>query len=142
MAEIADSWGLRLPRIRNLAIHDIYGDAQLITGGGIRVLSASGRYVPFLSDTATLDRFPQVKVDMGAVRFVCNGADIMRPGVVSYGEFSRDSIVAVAEPGGKYLAVGVSLVDSSQMNSVERGCVVKSIHYISDRYWEAGKAIR
>ena len=123
-------------------MYDISGDAQIIAGGDLKILYVSGRYVPFLSCTGALEMLPSVKVDMGAVKFVCNGADIMRPGITSHDAFGRDAVVTVAEPGGKYLAVGTSLEDSSRIESMEKGGAVKNLHYISDKYWEAGKAIR
>lgn len=142
ISEISGAWGIDIQRPRNLVIHTISKDAQLVTGDGLRFLALQGGYVPFLSDTALLERFPAVRTDKGAIRFVCNGADVMRPGIVSYDEFSRGQVVCVAEERNKYLAVGTALVDSSEMPSMERGGVVKNLHYISDRYWEAGKAVR
>ena len=66
----------------------------------------------------------------------------MRPGIVSYDQFSSGQVVCVAEPTNKYLAVGTAIVDSSDLDSMERGAIVKNLHYISDMYWESGKTIR
>ena len=64
----------------------------------------------------------------------------MRPGIRSYSEFQKDRIVCVIEESQhKFLAVGKALVDSSEMESMKKGEVVKNIHYISDKYWEIGK---
>ena len=41
-------------------------------------------YLPFLSETETLEKFPSVTVDMGAVKFMCKGANLMRPGIKSH----------------------------------------------------------
>ena len=35
---------------------------------------------------------PKVTVDMGAVRFVINGADVMRPGITEVENFTKDAI--------------------------------------------------
>lgn len=133
---------MELPRPRNLTVHSITQDVQLLTGQGIRILALPGQYLPFLSDIPLLGRFSAVRTDAGAIRFVCNGADIMRPGIVSYDQFSSGQVVCVAEPTNKYLAVGTAIVDSADLDSMERGAVVRNLHYISDRYWESGKTIR
>jgi Predicted RNA-binding protein (contains PUA domain) len=33
------------------------------------------------------------------------------------------------------------MVDSSELESMEKGEIVENIHYISDRFWETGKTI-
>ena len=39
-------------------------------------------YFPLLKDESMLSGQPTITVDSGAVKFVCNGANIMRPGIV------------------------------------------------------------
>ena len=138
---IAGVWGFDLPRLRNLVVHDLAERTRLLTGKDMAVLDLDGTYLPFLSCAPLLERFPTVGVDKGAIRFVCNGADVMRPGIVSHDGFAKGDVVCVAEPGGKYLAVGTALVDGEDIQSMERGSAVKNLHYISDRYWEAGKPL-
>jgi len=41
----------------------------------------------------------------------------------------------------EYAAVGKSLVSSSELENMEKGEVVKNMHYISDKFWEIGKTI-
>ena len=89
-----------------------------------------------------LERFPSVTVDMGAVKFMCNGANVMRPGIKNHSEFLKDDIVCVIEESQhKYLAVGKSLVNSSEMTEMSKGEIIKNLHYISDKYWEISKTI-
>ena len=79
---------------------------------------------------------------MGAVKFMCNGANVMRPGIKSHSEFSKDDIVCVIEESQhKFLAVGKSLVNSSEMENISKGEMVKNLHYISDKFWEISKTI-
>ena len=81
-------------------------------------------------------------VDMGAVKFMCNGANVMRPGIRNYTEFKKNEIVCVIEESKrKFLAVGIAILDSSELDGMSKGEVIKNIHYISDKYWEAGKVI-
>lgn len=142
ISRISEIWGLDMPRQRSVIVHQLADEALLIVGEHIRILQMGDMFVPFLSDEALLERFPTVVVDKGAIRFVCNGADTMRPGIERYGTFGVGQVVTVSEPGGRYLAVGIAAVDSSVLDGMDRGIVVKSAHYISDKYWESGKNIR
>ena len=66
----------------------------------------------------------------------------MRPGIRKYSEFSKDQIVCVIEESKhKFLAVGRALVDSTELENMQKGEVVKNLHYISDKFWETGKTI-
>ena len=44
-----------------------------------QLVRKDGKIFPFLRDQGLLDHLPAVIVDKGAIKFVCNGADIMRP---------------------------------------------------------------
>ena len=49
-------------------------------------------YLPTLTFKEALERLPKAVVDMGAVPHVCNGADIMEPGIVRFeGKFQKDA---------------------------------------------------
>ncbi|EIJ65446.1 putative domain 2 [Candidatus Nitrosopumilus salaria BD31] len=139
---VSEKWGIEFPKIKNVKVHQILDDAQIITGAGIKILKVNEDYLPFLSETETLKKFPSVMVDMGAVKFMCKGANVMRPGIKKYTEFEKDSLVCIVEESQhKFLAVGKSLVASSELDNMEKGEVIKNIHYISDRFWEVGKTI-
>jgi len=139
---VSEKWGIEFPKIKNVKVHQILDDAQIITGAGIKILKVNEDYLPFLSEIETLKKFPNVMVDMGAVKFMCKGANVMRPGIKKYTEFEKDRLVCIVEESQhKFLAVGKSLVSSSELENMERGEVIKNIHYISDRFWEVGKTI-
>ena len=139
---ISEKWDMELPKIKNLKVHQILDDAQIITGEGIKILKVKEDYLPFLSETKLLERFPNVMVDMGAVKFMCNGANVMRPGIKKFTEFQKDQLVCIVEESQhKFLAVGKALVSSSELEKMEKGEIIKNIHYISDRFWETGKTI-
>jgi len=139
---VSEIWGIEFPKIKNLKIHQISDDAQIITGKGIKILKIYDDYLPFLSETDTLEKFPNVMVDMGAVKFMCKGANVMRPGIKKFTEFEKDRIVCIVEESQhKFLAVGKAIVSSSELENMEKGEVVKNLHYISDKFWETGKTI-
>jgi len=139
---ISEKWNMEFPKIKNLKVHGISNDAQIIVGKGIKILKINDEYIPFLSEFQTLEKFPYVMVDMGAVKFMCKGANVMRPGIKKYSEFQKDSIVCIVEESHhKFLAVGKTLVSSDEMSNMEKGEVIKNLHYISDKFWEIGKTL-
>ena len=139
---VSKKWGMEFPKMKNVKVHQILEDAQIITGDGIKILKVEDDYLPFLSETEMLEKFPAVTVDMGAVKFMCKGANLMRPGIKEFSEFEKDKLVCIVEESQhKFLAVGKSLVASSELGNMEKGEVIKNIHYISDRFWETGKTI-
>lgn len=75
-----------------------------------------------------------VTVDMGAVKFVYNGADIMAPGIVDADErIEEEHLVWIREVEHKKpLAVGRAMTDGKEMIRSESGKVVKSLHHVGD----------
>ncbi len=141
--EISDQWKIKLPKIKNLKFHYLEDDVIIITGIGLKAIKVGDAYLPFLTDTEILKKFPYVMVDMGAVKFMCNGANVMRPGITDYTQFEKDGVVCIIEESQhKFLAVGKSCVPSMDMESMTKGEIVKNMHYISDKYWESGKIIK
>jgi len=139
---VSEKWGMELPKIKNLKVHEIAEDAQIIMGQGMKILKINEEYLPFLSETQMLEKFPHVTVDMGAVKFMCKGANVMRPGIKTHDEFGKEKIVCIVEESQhKFLAVGKSLVSSVELEKMEKGEVIKNMHYISDKFWEIGKTI-
>lgn len=130
------------PKIKNLKVHQILDDVQLITGQGIKILKIQDEYLPFLSEIEILKKFPSVTVDMGAVKFMCNGANLMRPGIRKFTSFDKDQLVCIVEESqNKFLAVGKSTMSSEDAEKIDKGEILKNLHYISDKSWEIGKTI-
>ena len=118
------------------------GDDYLVEGANLRALRKDDAYIPFLTESETLAKFPRVVVDMGAVKFMCNGANVMRPGIVEYTKFSKGDLVCVVEESRrKPLVVGRAIVDSPALEEMKKGEVAESIHYISAKFWETAKTI-
>ncbi|MBL7002296.1 MAG: RNA-binding protein [Nitrosopumilus sp.] len=139
---VSERWGMECPKIKNLKVHQISEEAQIIIGAGIKILKINDDYLPFLSETELLEKFPNVIVDMGAVKFMCKGANLMRPGIKQFTTFEKDNLVCIIEESHhKFLAVGKAMVSSSELETMEKGEVIKNLHYISDKFWETGKTI-
>ncbi len=94
---------------------------------------------PFLTVKGALEIAPEqrtVVVDAGATRFVVNGADVMRPGIVRADATieAGDLVIVVEELHGKALAIGRAIVSGDEMVG-ESGKAVKSVHYVGDAVW-------
>jgi len=78
-----------------------------------------------------------VTVDAGAIQFVSDGAEVMRPGVTEAdGDIAEGDLVVINEEShGKFLAVGRALTDGADMVG-EEGRVVESIHHVGDDLFE------
>ena len=78
-----------------------------------------------------------VVVDMGAIEFVTNGADVMAPGIVDADKtIELDSQVWICdESQHKPLASGIALMNGEQMVTEKKGKAVKLIHFIGDYLW-------
>jgi PUA domain protein len=118
------------------------GSRIILLNNEILFFEHNGRNFPTLR--ALLDgiiEIPTVTVDMGAVKFVVNGADIMRPGITKVDDaVTANGIVAIVdERHGKPLAVGVSTLSATDLRAATSGKVVKSIHHINDDLWDFGK---
>jgi PUA-domain protein len=81
---------------------------------------------------------PSVVVDMGAVPYVCNGADVMAPGIVEVkGKIEEGELVVIKDiRHGKALAVGMTLFSSEEIREMNKGKVIKNLHNVGDRIWK------
>jgi len=94
---------------------------------------------PFFTVLGAIEMMPYkrlVVVDSGAVRFVVNGADIMKPGIVSADPEIAvgDLVVIVEERHNKPLAIGRALVAGTEMKG--EGKAIKSLHHVGDAIWK------
>ncbi|MEM2994815.1 MAG: DUF1947 domain-containing protein [Candidatus Bathyarchaeia archaeon] len=98
---------------------------------------------PTLVFNEFLNLAPKVVVDMGAVPHVCNGANVMAPGIVNIeGNFRKGELVVVVdEKHRKPLAIGETEYDMNEMKSVKHGVVVKNIHHVGDHIWNLVKGL-
>jgi len=102
-----------------------------------------GKWLPSLHVLQEKQLLKKITVDMGAIKFLTSGADIMRPGItkIDDGLKEGDAAVIVDETHGKALAVGVVMMSSEELRATDKGKVVKNIHYVGDKIWDFGKSI-
>jgi PUA domain protein len=75
---------------------------------------------------------------MGAVPYVCNGADVMAPGIKDMDQFDAGDLVVVRDVAhGKALAVGKALKSSSDIEKNRKGRAIENLHYVGDSLWKA-----
>ncbi len=132
-----------LPKVKNIKVYEIERDKCLLSVDDKMVAAqVRGLIVPFLAKQEQLQRFPSVTIDRGAVKFVCNGAKVMRPGIINFDSFKKGELVVVKDQThGRALAVGLALEDSEVAEGMTKGYVIDTLHYISDKIWEAYKKI-
>ena len=143
LEQIKSQWKIELPKQKNIKTHDINEKGVIITGDGITAVKIGETILPFLDNTEVLEKFPYVKVDMGAIKFVCKGANVMRPGITKFSDFDNGEIVCVIEESqNKFLAVGKAEMSSKEAEDSSNGEVIKNMHYISGDFWETKKEIK
>lgn len=128
-------------KAKSIRIVELDDERSLLLGEDFTAVKLGEDVIPFLQMEKFFKTIGKIVVDQGAIQYVCNGANVMRPGVVRCeGEFVAGDIVAVKEERhGKLIAVGLVLVDSSKVQSMSKGVVVKNLHYVGDAFWKAFK---
>jgi PUA-domain protein len=122
----AEAGDLRLLIREEDPIALVVGDAIAPTVKGLLAFPAEKRYVT---------------VDMGAVPFVYNGADVMAPGIVDADPAIRvgDLVWVRDEKNRRPLAVGRAIMDGPTMAREERGKAIETIHHVGDDLWRFGE---
>ena len=100
----------------------VVGETPFLTVRGILRYGATKRFVT---------------VDMGAVKFVANGADVMVPGIVDVeaSVVEGDLVWVRDERNMRPLAVGRALVSATEMAGKSKGKAISSIHHVGDKLW-------
>ena len=109
-----------------------------LVGGKPLFYRTDNDVLPTLMFSEFTAKAPKIVVDMGAVPYVCKGADVMAPGIVRVeGEFGvGDFVLVVDVKFGKALALGTGLLDSQAARATKKGPVVKTLHFVSDKIWD------
>jgi PUA-domain protein len=141
LLEVTDKLGTDIERLLGSKVHveldEVESIEVFIINGRPLISRSDGTLFPTLTFEEFFFTIPKVVVDMGAVPYVCKGADVMAPGVVAVkGEFEVGNVLLVVdERHDKPLAVGVALFSSEAMKEANRGKTVKTLHYVGDRLW-------
>ena len=134
------------PQKSNVEVIDTEaGDTLYAINNVLKLWKSKEGYIPVL--TLLLNKQVDLKtviVDFGAVRYVANGADVMRPGITKIDPLIKkgDIIQIIEETKNRPLAVGKALFDASEMEAKSSGKVIVNIHTIQDSVWEFEKQFR
>lgn len=132
-----------IPKVKNIKVFEIENSKSIVAIDSIVGVFIRNEFIlPFLGKSDVLDKFPAITVDSGAIKFICNGAKILRPGIVKFDRFAKNDIVAVKdERFAKYLSVGLALDDSNTAEGLQKGYVVDNLHFVGDKFWNTYKEI-
>jgi len=114
-----------------------------VIGGKPLLYKADEKILPTLYFSEFIAKAPKIVVDINAVPYVCKGATVMAPGIVRIeGEFINGDLVSVVDiKFGKSLALGESLMDSKTAKVTNKGPIVKTLHFVSDKIWDYSKKL-
>ncbi len=144
-------WFSRLASEFGMAMPEDEEPVEEADAGEMRVLFRGGEPVALILGDAIaptvrgLLAFPAAKrfvtVDMGAVPYVYNGADVMAPGIVDADPAIRsgDFVWVRDERNGRPLAVGRAILDGPTMAREEKGKAIETIHHVGDDLWALGE---
>ncbi len=121
------------------------GDTLYAVNNVLKLWKSKEGYIPVL--TLLLNKQVDLKkivVDKGAIRFVTNAADVMRPGITHIEPSIKKGniVVIVDENHDRALAIGKAMFDAKEMEDKNSGKVVKNLHTIQDNVWKFEKEFR
>ena len=111
-------YGELLQNKKNVEILEAEPDSFILVDGEPYIILIDEKPFPTLKAALANEiHGKKVTVDMGAIRFVSNGADIMSPGIVAADENinPEDIVLIIDETHGKPLAIGISLITGEEM---------------------------
>ena len=118
---IRKSWpkDIELGKAKGIKSIECDEDTQILILERIKAIKTNEGVFPFLDQKETLENFPKIEVDLGAIKYVCNGADVMRPGIKIFkDEFKLDLILSIV--------FNSWVIPSSAKNSVCNGTTSSS----------------
>ena len=81
---------------------------------------------------------PKITVDAGAVKFMINGADLFRPGMVEWDSFEKDAYVVIVNLQKAAMSIGKTLLASKDLS--DKGKVTTTSHFLNDDIWKYGQS--
>jgi len=145
ISKIESSLGLalNLPKSAQAQCSEPGEGAIFVVLDGFEFVRAGETFFPYLGSQATLALFPQAFVDEGAIKFLLNGADVMRPGMRKFDDWGPPGkmVVVREEKKGRAIAVGTTTVASSEAQGMTRGGCISNVHHLGDKYWNMHKSL-
>ncbi|HIQ38700.1 MAG TPA: DUF1947 domain-containing protein [Methanothermococcus okinawensis] len=138
LEELRDTFGVEIPKKVKGEVLVVDDYEVILIDGEPTLFKVEDKLYPTLKCIMKYNvERGKVVVDMGAVRFLARGADVMAPGIVDADENIKegDVVFAVDETHNKPLIVGRALMDGVTMKNSNRGRAIKTLHYVGDIIW-------
>jgi PUA domain protein len=138
LAWMEEEWGIKIPEDMEMETCSINGQQSYIFNGSVVGMEEKGGFMLTLKGIMELKPSKRwVTVDMGAVRFLANGADVMAPGILEADDnIEEGDLVWVRDERNlRPLCVGTALIRGMEMGPKDSGKAVKTIHYVGDPIW-------
>lgn len=134
---------LSLPRSAQAECTEPEEGIVFVNLDGLTFVQAGDRFVPFLGSSKVLELFPSAVVDEGAIKYLLNGADVMRPGIRKLDDWGASGAIVVVkeEKKGRAIAIGLSTTSGSEASAMTKGSCLKNLHHVGDRYWVLHKQV-
>ncbi|MDA4124279.1 MAG: hypothetical protein OK438_02325 [Thaumarchaeota archaeon] len=134
---------LKLPKSAQAQCAEPAEGVVFVDLDSLTFVQSEASFIPFLGSAAALALFPSAVVDQGAIKFLLNGADVMRPGIRrldDWGGVGR-AVVVREDKKERAIAVGVSTVTGAEAKAMTKGSCLKNVHQVGDRFWNLHKTI-
>jgi len=116
---------------------ELLEDSCIQVNGELMFFYLDGQPIPTLKLILKNNFLKAAVIDMPAVKFIVNGADIMRPGIKEMADFAQNDIIVIVDQNNhKPLAIGQALFSSEEMQKLDKGKVIKNLHYVGDPLWK------
>ncbi|KAI5187434.1 malignant T-cell-amplified sequence [Nematocida homosporus] len=115
--------------------------SQYILKNGLPIFIMADKFIPTLKCVhACPNIVKRVVVDVGAIKHIINGADVMAPGLLhqtsEFPSVSIGDIVAIYGYGKiNAMAVGIILMDNQQVEEQRIGVAIKTVNHLGDRLY-------
>ncbi|MDG7008228.1 MAG: hypothetical protein JRN06_08280 [Nitrososphaerota archaeon] len=141
--ESALGLSLNLPKSAQAECAEPEEGAVFVGLDGYEFVQSGDAFFPFLGSAAALGLFPSAIVDEGAIRFLLNGADVMRPGIRKLDDWGAAGrmVVVKEEKKGRAIAVGTSMVSSAEAQGMAKGGCIRNLHHVGDRFWSLHRSL-
>ena len=130
-------------RVEEIVPKGTENERILLRNGEPTFIERGAAFIPELHFILKKNTLKTVTIDMAAIKFIINGADVMRPGIVAADEAIKEGeyVAIVDQKNRKPLAIGSALVSSEALKTMDKGKAVKNLHYVGDDIWVTTSAL-
>lgn len=130
-------------RVEEIVPNNMKNERILLRNGEPTFIERDDVFVPELHFILKKNTLKTVTIDMAAIKFIVNGADVMRPGIVEADEAIKEGeyVTIIDQKNHKPLAIGKARVSSEALKTMNKGKVVENMYYVGDEIWITTSAL-